>query len=78
MPFDMIKLDGTFTGDVDRSAESRDFAARIVELARSMDRSVVAEGVERESQRVALVEMGCDYGQGWMFGAPRLPGEPAA
>jgi diguanylate cyclase (GGDEF)-like protein len=70
MPFDLIKVDRTFTADVDTSAEGADFAARIVALARSMGRLVVAEGIEREEQLAALVAMGCDFGQGWLFGAP--------
>jgi EAL domain-containing protein (putative c-di-GMP-specific phosphodiesterase class I) len=76
MPFDIIKVDGTFTEDVDHSAESYDFASRIVDLARSMGRTVVAEGIERETQCAALTEMGCDYGQGWLFGAPVRPAGP--
>jgi diguanylate cyclase (GGDEF)-like protein/PAS domain S-box-containing protein len=71
MPFDLIKVDRTFTADVDVTAEGADFAARIVALARSMGRRVVAEGIERESQLEALAGMGCHYGQGWLFGAPQ-------
>ncbi len=70
MPFDLIKIDRTFTADVDRSPQGAEFAARIVALARSMGRLVVAEGIERESQLELLTEMGCQYGQGWLFGAP--------
>ena len=70
MPFDLIKIDRTFTSDVDRSPQGAEFAARIVALARSMGRLVVAEGIERESQVDLLAEMGCQYGQGWLFGAP--------
>ncbi|HEY6533276.1 MAG TPA: bifunctional diguanylate cyclase/phosphodiesterase [Acidimicrobiales bacterium] len=71
MPFDLIKVDRTFTADVDVTAEGADFAARIVALARSMGRRVVAEGIERESQLEVLAGMGCHYGQGWLFGAPQ-------
>jgi diguanylate cyclase (GGDEF)-like protein/PAS domain S-box-containing protein len=71
MPFDLIKVDRTFTADVDVTAEGADFAARIVALARSMGRRVVAEGIERESQLEALAGMGCHFGQGWLFGAPQ-------
>jgi EAL domain-containing protein (putative c-di-GMP-specific phosphodiesterase class I) len=31
---------------------------------------VVAEGIEIEEERLALLECGCDYGQGWLFGKP--------
>ena len=50
MPFDLIKIDRTFTADVDQSPEGAEFAGRIVALARSMGRKVVAEGIEREAQ----------------------------
>jgi diguanylate cyclase (GGDEF)-like protein len=73
MPFDLIKIDRTFTADVDHSPEGAEFAARIVALARSMGRLVVAEGIERESQLEVLATMGCQYGQGWLFGAPVPP-----
>ena len=70
MPFDLIKIDRTFTADVDRSAEGAEFAARMIALARSMGRLVVAEGIERESQLEALSAMGAQFGQGWLFGVP--------
>ncbi len=35
-----------------------------------MGRAVVAEGIERESQIPVLEAMGCQFGQGWAFGAP--------
>jgi diguanylate cyclase (GGDEF)-like protein/PAS domain S-box-containing protein len=73
MPFDLIKIDRTFTADVDRSPESAEFAGRIVALARSMGRKVVAEGIEREAQLEVMADMGCQLGQGWLFGAPVPP-----
>jgi len=71
MPFDLIKVDRTFTADVDVTDEGADFAARIVALGRTMGRRVVAEGIERESQLDVLAGMGCHFGQGWLFGAPQ-------
>jgi diguanylate cyclase (GGDEF)-like protein len=73
MPFDLIKIDRTFTADVDQSPEGAEFAGRIVALARSMGRKVVAEGVEREAQLEVMGAMGCHFGQGWLFGAPVPP-----
>jgi EAL domain-containing protein (putative c-di-GMP-specific phosphodiesterase class I) len=31
---------------------------------------VVAEGIEIEAVRTKLLELGCNYGQGWLFGRP--------
>jgi predicted signal transduction protein with EAL and GGDEF domain len=41
-----------------------------IELGRSLNRLVVAEGVERDDQRLALWEMGCPAAQGHLFGKP--------
>jgi len=42
----------------------------IVSLARTLDLLVVAEGIELDGHRQALVEMGCPYGQGYLFSKP--------
>jgi EAL domain-containing protein (putative c-di-GMP-specific phosphodiesterase class I) len=42
----------------------------IVELAELLEIRVVAEGIEREDQLVALRELGCELGQGYLLGRP--------
>jgi diguanylate cyclase len=46
-------------------------------MARAMDLGVVAEGIETGEQRDALVAMGIERGQGWLFGRP-MTAEQAA
>ena len=41
-----------------------------IELAHSLKMDVVAESIETEDERLALLELGCDYGQGWLLGKP--------
>jgi EAL domain-containing protein (putative c-di-GMP-specific phosphodiesterase class I) len=65
-----LKIDRSFVAAMDRSPESLAVVRSTVELGRSLGRVVVAEGVEREDQRLALWEMGCPAGQGHLFARP--------
>ncbi|MFI7609778.1 putative bifunctional diguanylate cyclase/phosphodiesterase [Nonomuraea terrae] len=65
-----VKIDASF---VRRIAESQDdcrIVRSIVDLVRSLGLRSVAEGVESDEVAVQLAEMGCDVGQGWLFGEP--------
>jgi EAL domain-containing protein (putative c-di-GMP-specific phosphodiesterase class I) len=42
----------------------------IVNLARSLGLGIIAEGVETETQRRALLDLGCEHAQGFLFSAP--------
>ena len=76
-PVCMIKIDRSFVAPfeagTDRPRSSAVIEA-ILALGRALDMEIVAEGVETEVQRKLLVSMGCDYGQGFLFGRP----QPAA
>ncbi len=75
-PLKMIKIDRSFVTPLGTDGAHRSSAiiGAIVALARSLGLDLVAEGVETEAQRQALVDMGCTYGQGYLFGRP----QPAA
>jgi len=68
-PMDIVKIDKAF---VDRIAEPQGaiFVRTIVTLARDLGLETVAEGVEDQAQHVALAQMGCEFGQGYLFGRP--------
>jgi EAL domain-containing protein (putative c-di-GMP-specific phosphodiesterase class I) len=66
-PFDHLKLDITFTADLPHSTRSMLLVEEICHLAISMEMSCIAEGVERREQAEALREIGCDFGQGYLF-----------
>jgi diguanylate cyclase len=68
-----LKIDAAFVQDLPGSTEATSIVRTIVQLARSLQLRVVAEGVDTEAQRDALVAMGCDELQGYLFARPMSP-----
>ncbi len=73
---DIVKLDMSLVRDVDREPLRREVVRSLTDLCRKMDIQVVAEGIETEEKRAALVELGCDYLQGYLLGRPGALGPP--
>jgi diguanylate cyclase (GGDEF)-like protein len=75
-PLKMIKIDHSFISPLGQDDAPRSLAVigAILALARSLGLEVVAEGIETQQQLRILREMGCLYGQGYLFGRP----QPAA
>lgn len=69
LPVQTLKIDRTFVQDLGNPAAAT-VAAAVVNLARSLDLAVVAEGIETPAQHAAVVDMGCHYGQGYLLGRP--------
>ena len=65
-----IKIDRSFVSEMEHTPKAAAVVRSTVELARGLDLLVVAEGVERESQRRMLWELGCTAGQGHLFAKP--------
>ncbi|MGQ2966566.1 putative bifunctional diguanylate cyclase/phosphodiesterase, partial [Methylophilus sp.] len=65
-----VKLDRSLTKSVAASKTSLSIVEAIVKLAHALDLNVVAEGVEDEDQRQALVSINCDQMQGYLFSKP--------
>jgi len=74
LPFDKLKIDRTFVQSMASKNESRKIVAAVVGLGYSLDMTTVAEGVETEEQADSLLWLGCEFGQGWLFGRP-LPAD---
>ena len=74
MPVDVLKMDRAFLRKLGEDEKSRQMVALILDLARSLQVSVVAEGVETAAQLRLLREMGCPLVQGFFFSHP-LPVE---
>jgi diguanylate cyclase (GGDEF)-like protein/PAS domain S-box-containing protein len=70
MPVDVLKIDKSFVDDILHSPQQMALVETIVNLARTLDLAVVAEGIELSEHRDALVRMGCPYGQGYLFSKP--------
>lgn len=68
IPIDVLKLDISFIRDIKQNATSGRIVGAIVELAKSIGIQVLAEGIEEEEQNAILLDLGCTYGQGFLFG----------
>lgn len=69
-PINTLKIDRTFIEPMMESAQSLEIVRSSIDLAHSLGMNVVTEGVETEAARKKLLELGCDFGQGWHFGRP--------
>ncbi|MGH9093681.1 MAG: putative bifunctional diguanylate cyclase/phosphodiesterase, partial [Acidimicrobiales bacterium] len=73
-PFTSVKIDKSLIDGLTRPGRGVAQIRSIIQLAHSSDLKVVAEGVEQPEQATLLAELGCDYGQGYLFGRP-LPAD---
>ena len=82
LPFDELKIDRNFVQSMTNKRESRKIAAAMVGLGHSLGMITLAEGVETEEQADILLWLGCEFGQGWLYGYPlpadRIPDMVAA
>ncbi len=69
-PVDVLKIDRSFVDALGDSPGDRALVTTIIQLGRTLNMRTVAEGIQTESQAQALVEMGCEQGQGFYFSAP--------
>ncbi|GAC1611498.1 MAG: hypothetical protein NVS3B26_24960 [Mycobacteriales bacterium] len=69
LPVDIVKFDRTFVADV-TSPTGGAIIAAVSDLAHLLGMTVTAEGVETPAQRQALVSLGCDEAQGFLFARP--------
>ncbi|MFZ2587517.1 MAG: EAL domain-containing protein, partial [Alphaproteobacteria bacterium] len=68
---DVVKIDGEFVKNIVGNAEDRLFVKHMVQLCQGMGIMVIAEFVEDVPIMDVLLELGVDYGQGWLFAKPR-------
>jgi len=69
-PIGTVKLDRAFIAPMLESAQSMQIVQSSIDLAHSLGMNVVAEGIETKDVSDKLLEMKCDFGQGWYFGKP--------
>jgi EAL domain-containing protein (putative c-di-GMP-specific phosphodiesterase class I) len=69
-PLDVLKIDRSFVGRMTEGEQPLQIVRTIIELARVLGMEVVAEGIETSQQYSLLRELGCRYGQGFLFARP--------
>jgi len=65
-PISRLKIDRSFVAGLEEDRQAK-IARLVINLARTLEFEVTAEGVETESQREALLAMGCSRAQGWLY-----------
>ena len=70
VPFDILKVDRSFVTNMGEDQRDEAIVRTIVALARNLDKTVVAEGVEKPHQLATLRRLGCHEAQGYLLGRP--------
>ncbi|MCL6415748.1 GGDEF domain-containing protein [Aestuariirhabdus sp. Z084] len=65
-----VKIDRHFIEQIDSNNVKREFVRSILEVSRSIDCCVIAEGIERVEEHLVLNELGLEFQQGYYFGRP--------
>lgn len=73
LPISTLKIDKSFVMLMAENPANREVIRTIISLASNLGFKVVAEGIESEHQRETLKNLGCDYGQGYLFSRPLSP-----
>lgn len=72
-PTDVLKVDRAFVANLDRDPNLVALLRSVTEMARTLGKRVVAEGIETDAQHRLLSELACDMGQGYRFSRPLAP-----
>jgi predicted signal transduction protein with EAL and GGDEF domain len=75
LPADEIKIDKSFVMDMETNGNNAAIVRSTIGLGRNLSLDVTAEGVESSQARDRLVELGCDYAQGFFLGRPSPAGD---
>ena len=67
---DFIKIDKSFITSLSKHSQQLELCEAIIIMAHKLGLAVIAEGIETEEQRRLLMDIGCDYGQGYLFATP--------
>lgn len=71
LPASEIKIDRSFVTDILENARAEAIVRSTIDLARNLELTVVAEGIETEAVMERLAELGCDTGQGYFVSRPQ-------
>ncbi|MEE2798103.1 MAG: EAL domain-containing protein [Pseudomonadota bacterium] len=70
LPLDKIKIDRSFVQDVLIDEDDATIVRAIIQLGRSLNMQVIAEGVESAEQEAYIIAQGCNEGQGYYYSRP--------
>ncbi len=70
LPINTLKIDRTFVMGMSANSENIEIVRSIVSLGHNLGMDIVAEGVELSEQSIILKQLGCEYGQGYLFAKP--------
>ena len=73
LPIDTLKIDRCFIQGMERDRHQLELVKTIIKLAQVFNLDLVAEGIESELQLQQLVDLGCKYGQGYLFSQAVTP-----
>jgi diguanylate cyclase (GGDEF)-like protein len=75
---DTLKIDKSFVQNLGENTQHHAIVNAIIQMAHSLNLRTIAEGIEDQSTRQMLAELGCDLGQGYLFAKPLVPEDFAA
>lgn len=70
LPFTLLKVDMRFIGEITTNGNTRTIVKSSIRLAKRLNLTTVAEGIENEAQLRMLRSLGCQWGQGYLFARP--------
>jgi len=70
VPIDTIKIDSSFTSTIETDPTALRIVRAIINMADSLGKDIVAEGIETESQATIIRDMGAQFGQGYLYSKP--------
>ena len=73
IPADTIKIDRSFVSKIDSCEEGENIIRVIINLAKSLGMTIIAEGIETRQQLQKLRDLGCHFGQGFLFSKALRP-----
>ena len=75
LPFDCLKIDRSFVMGIDKSRQNLEIVRAVISLGRSLNKQVMAEGIETTEQLHKLRELGATIGQGYLLARPLAPAQ---
>jgi diguanylate cyclase len=70
MPIKVLKIDITFVWAIETDAKMKARTKLIIDISHRLEMKIIADGVETQMQYALLVEMGCEYYQGYLLSKP--------